>query len=69
MGFSIDSTVGDLLENAGTRAFIEKTMPELVNHPAMGMIRGMSLRAIAPFSNGKLTDEILTTVDAALQKI
>ena len=69
MGFSINSTVGELLENAETKAFLDKKMPELANHPALGMIRGMSLKAIAPFSNGKLTDEILATVDAELQKI
>lgn len=69
MGFSIDSTVGELLDNPATRAFIDKKMPELASNPAIGMARGMSLRAVAAYSGGKLTDEILAAVDIELRKL
>ena len=69
MPYSTESTVKELLDNAQTRAFIEEKMPELLTHPALGMIRGMSLRAIAPFSGGKLNDEALAAIDEALQKL
>ena len=69
MAFSTNSTVKELLDNPQTRAFLEERMPELINHPALGMIKSMSLKAIAPFSGGKLNDEVLATIDEALQKL
>lgn len=69
MGLSTNSTVKELLDNPRSRAFMEEKMPELLKHPALGMIRGMSLRAIAPFSDGKLNDETLASIDEALQKL
>lgn len=69
MTFSTHSTVKELLDNPQTRAFLEEKMPELLIHPALSMIRGMSLRAIANFSDGKLNDEVLASIDEALQKL
>jgi len=69
MAFSINSTVAELLENPATLAFIEANMAELPNHPMLSMIKGMPLKALAPFSEGKLTDEVLERIDAELAKL
>lgn len=69
MPFSSSSTVGELLDNEATRGYMEKHMPELINHPMIKMARGMSLRAIAPFSGGKLDEETLAKIDVDLAKL
>jgi len=69
MGYSIDSKVGELLDNAAPRAVIDKHMPELATNPQIGMARGMSLKMIAGFSGGKITKEMLAAVNDDLQKI
>lgn len=38
-------------------------------HPMLGMIKGMPLRALAPFSEGRLTDEVLAKLDVELAKL
>ncbi|SMB21543.1 conserved protein of unknown function [Sterolibacterium denitrificans] len=69
MGYSIDSKVGELLDNAGPRAVIDQHMPELATNPQIGMARGMSLKMIAGFSGGKITKEMLAAVDEDLKKL
>lgn len=69
MPYSIDSNVGDLLDNAAPRAVIDKLMPELPTNPQIAMARGMSLKMIAGFSGGKITPEMLAAVNAELQKL
>ena len=68
MPFSIHSTIGELMDNADTRAFIETHMAELAHHPMLGLAKQMSLKALAPFSGGKLTDATLAQIDAELRK-
>ena len=69
MGFSVDSTVGELLDNPLSRAFIDQHMPELPSHPMLAMARSMPLRAIAPFSGGKLTPDVLDWIDGEFRKM
>ena len=69
MPYSIDSKVGDLLDNAAPRAVIEKLMPELPNNPQISMARGMSLKMVAGFSGGKVTPAMLESVNAELLKL
>ncbi len=68
MAYSVKSKISDLLSNPDTLAFIEKNMPELPEHPMLAMIKSMPLEALAPFSEGKLTDEVLAKIDVELGK-
>jgi|GEM_PF-217333 len=43
-------------------------MPELPNHPMLGMMNSMPLEALAPLSEGKLTAEVLANIDVELGK-
>ncbi len=69
MALSINSTVGELLDNAASCAILDKHVPGMSSNPQIGMARGMSLKMVAGFSGGMITDEILAAVDAELGKL
>jgi len=66
MGFSTQSTVGELLDNETTKAILEEVLPGIASHPQIGMARGMSLAMAAQFSGGLISQEALEKIDAAL---
>ena len=66
MGLSTQSKVGDLLANDTAKAILEKHMPGISNHPQIGMAKMMSLQAVANFSGGLITKEMLEAADAEL---
>ena len=68
MTYGIHSSIEDLLANPATLAFIEQHLPELPQHPMLAMIKRMPLKALAPFSEGRLTDEVLARLDLELAK-
>ena len=69
MAMSIESKLGDLLENADAKAILEKHMPGISTHPQIGMGRGFALSMVAKFSGGLITDDMLTKVDADLKAL
>lgn len=69
MAYSINSKVGELLDNPAPRAVIDKHIPDMATNPQVGMARGMALKMVAAMSGGRITKEILAAVDADLQKI
>lgn len=66
MSFSIDTKLGDLLDNDATKAILEKHMPGISTHPQIGMGRGFALSMVAKFSGGMITEEMLQKVNADL---
>ncbi|MCH2242782.1 MAG: hypothetical protein MK041_12855 [Aquabacterium sp.] len=66
MSYSIESKLGDLLDNDQTKAILEKHMPGISTHPQIGMGRGFPLSVVANFSGGLITKEILEKVNAEL---
>ncbi len=69
MAMSIESKLGDLLENADAKAILEKHMPGISTHPQIGMGRGFALSMVAKFSGGLITDDMLAKVDADLKAL
>jgi len=69
MSFSIESKLGDLLDNEATNAVLEKHMPGISTHPQIGMGKGFALSMVAKFSGGMITDEMLAAVDADLKAL
>jgi hypothetical protein len=60
---SVESTtIGDLLANPATKAVLAKDMPGLLTYDGLDQIKGMTLRAVEPYSEGKVDDAMLTTV-------
>jgi len=66
MSYSIESKLGDLLDNEATKAVLEKHMPGISTHPQIGMGKGFALSMVAKFSGGLITDEMLQKVNADL---
>ena len=66
MGFSTQSKLGELLDNAQTAAVLEKHMPGIGSHPQIAMGRGFPLAVVANFSGGLITKEMLEAVEAEL---
>ena len=67
MSFSIESKLGDLLDNEQTKAILEKHLPGISTHPQIAMGKGFALSMVAKFSGGLITDELLQKVDADLK--
>ncbi|MFW9615482.1 hypothetical protein [Aquabacterium sp.] len=69
MSFSIDSKLGDLLDNEATKAILEKHMPGISTHPQVAMGKGFALSMVAKFSGGLITEEMLQAVAADLSAL
>jgi len=62
---SVDTTtIGDLMANPATMAVLQKDLPEVLSDPRIEQAKGMTLKEIEPYSEGKLDDTKL----AAIQK-
>ncbi len=46
MHFTLDSTLGDLLNHPQARALIEQYVPGLSTNPMVEMVKGMSLNSL-----------------------
>jgi hypothetical protein len=63
------STIGDLLDNPGSKAVLEKHMPAMVSNPQIEMARGMTLKQIQGFAPDQVTDDVLAKVEADLKAL
>jgi hypothetical protein len=66
MALSIDSKVGELLDNPQAKVILDKHMEGFSTNPQVGMARGFSLKMAAGFSGGKITPDMLSAVNADL---
>ena len=67
--FTIDTPIAELMANAAAKGVVEKVTPGLEANPHYFLFKMMSLRQIAPMSEGKLTDAKLVQVDQMLAKV
>lgn len=68
--FNLDTPIEELVANADAKAVLAANgLGEVDQHPAYEQFKGMSLRAVQPFSDGKVTDEMLAKIEAGLAKI
>jgi len=63
------TTIEELVANPAAKAILDKDVPMLTSHPAFDQFKAMTLKALQPLSQGALTDEILATVQADLDKL
>lgn len=68
MALSTNSTLRELWADEKAKAVLEAHHPDLLK-PDMEKALDISLRQIATYSGGSLTDESLATMDADLAKI
>lgn len=68
--FSADTPIEALFANEAAKAvLVADGLGDVDKHPAYEQFKAMSFRGVAPFSEGKITDEILAKLDADLAKI
>lgn len=67
--FNLDTPIGELLANEAAKVVLDKELPGLTQLPQLEMIKGLSLKQLQPYSDGKLTDELLAKTEASLAAI
>lgn len=66
---TIDSTIEALIADPATKAVLDKHLPGLDRHPAYGQFKAMTLRQIAPYSQGNITDAKIAAIDTDLKAL
>lgn len=46
MKFTLDTTLGELIDNPQAKAILDQNLPGVSTHPLVGMAKGMSLNMI-----------------------
>ena len=69
MSFTIDTTLGTLLDNPQTKAMLDQHVPGLSTHPQISLGRDMTIRAVMPYSGGVVTEERVLALEAALARL
>ncbi|MBO9499243.1 MAG: hypothetical protein J7483_07285 [Novosphingobium sp.] len=68
--YSVDQTpVGTLIDDPAAKAVLDKLLPGFTSDSRIDMARGMTLKALQPYSGGTFTDAVLARVDAELAKL
>lgn len=67
--FTLDTPIEALVADARTKAVLDKYLPGIDGHPAYEQFKSLSLTALAPFSQGMITDDMLAKVAADLAAI
>ncbi len=68
--FSADTPIEALFANEAAKAvLVADGLGDVEKHPAYDQFKSMSFRAVQPFSEGKITDELLAKLDTDLAKI
>lgn len=63
---TVDSTVGQLLDNPAARAVLQRQVPVFVQSPQINAARGLSLRSLKLYAPDVLSDAKLQGIDAEL---
>ena len=69
--FSTDTPIETLMADEKAKAVLVKHMggQDVSTHPMYPQFKAMSLKAVAPFSQGMVTNEMLTKINAELAEI
>lgn len=67
--FSIDTPIEQLVANPAAKAVVVKHIPGIDQHPAYDQFKAMSLRQVAPYSEGLITEAMLTAIDTELKAL
>ena len=66
---SIDTPSETLGADARAKAVLDKYLPGIDQHPAYDQFKALSLKTLAPFSQGLITEDLLAKIDADLTAI
>ena len=60
--FTTDTPIETIVANADAKAILDKDLPGLTSHPMYDQFKSMSLKDLAPMSQGKIDDAGLKKV-------
>lgn len=72
MAYTLDTTVGALLDDTGAVKILEKHVPGISTNPMVGMARGMTLKSLIAMPQAKqygVTEEMVNKVLAEINKL
>jgi hypothetical protein len=69
--FTIDTPIETLMADERAKAVVIANFggQDITQHPAYEQFKALSLKAVAPFSQGLITEEMLTKIAAELAEI
>lgn len=67
--FTLDTPLQDIVADEKGKAVIEKHYPGMIALPEYEMFKAISLNQLQPYSNGKITDEMLAATAKDLAEI
>ena len=67
--FTVETPIEALMADERAKAVAVKHLPGIDTHPAYEQFKALSLKAVAPFSQGLITEEVLAKVAADLAAI
>ena len=62
-------TVGEVLSNPNARALLQREYLALLNHPMLGMARGMTLNQVLGMARGKVSQQQVNRLFEQLSRI
>lgn len=63
---TVNSPIAALMADASAKAVVVKHLGPLEDHPMYEQFKAMSLKEVAPFSQGMITDETIEKIEADL---
>ncbi len=66
---TVDSTIEAIAANPKGKAVLEAQFPGMMAHESYAMFKGMSLKQVQPYANGRITDADVAKVAAELGKL
>ena len=67
--FSADTPIQDIVADAAARAVLDRDLPGLIGLPEYETFKGLSLKQLQAYSDGKLTDAMVARTNADLAEI
>jgi hypothetical protein len=67
--FTIETPIEALMADERAKAVVVKHLAGIDQHPAYDQFKALSLKSLAPFSQGLITDEVLAKIAADLAAI
>jgi hypothetical protein len=67
--FSIDSPIEALMADERAKAVVVKHLPGIDQHPSYEDFKALSLKTLAPFSQGLINEDVLAKISADLAAI
>jgi hypothetical protein len=67
--FTVDTPIEALMADERAKAVVVKHLPGIDQHPAYDQFKALSLKAVAPFSQGMISEEVLGKIEVDLAAI